>query len=112
VTDIPHFALPYRFSVGGTGDGATAAVNEQDSIDEVADACLAILLCPQGFRVELPEFGLPDPTFSMPAPDLDEIRATLDQWEPRASAALDSYPDLWDDLIAHVEVNVQVRTED
>jgi hypothetical protein len=105
VTDVPHFSLPFRFS------NPQAAVNEQDSIEEVADACLAILLCPQGFRVELPSFGLEDPTFSSPAPDLDIVRAAIDQWEPRAAALVSAYPDLLDALIAHIEVDVQVRTE-
>jgi phage baseplate assembly protein W len=105
MTDVPHFSLPFRFA------GSSVAVNEQDSIEEVADACLAILLCPVGFRVELPSFGLEDPTFTSPAPDLDTVREALDQWEPRAAAAISEYPDLLDALIAHVEVDVQVRTE-
>ena len=105
MTDVPHFSLPFRFA------NPQAAVNEQDSIDEVADACLAILSCPVGYRVELPSFGLDDPTFSTPAPDLDAIREALDQWEPRAAATLSEYPDLLDALVSHVEVDVQVRTE-
>lgn len=105
MTDVPHFALPFRFA------SPQAAVNEQDSIDEVADACLAIIVCPVGFRVELPAFGLEDPTFSTPSPDLDAIRVALDQWEPRAAATLAEYPDLYDVLLAHVEVDVTVRTE-
>jgi hypothetical protein len=105
VTDVPHFSLPFRFS------NPQAAVSEQDSLDEIADCVLAVLVCPYGFRVELPTFGLTDPTFST-SPDLDEIRDVIGQWEPRASALVDSYPDLVDELIAHVEVDVQVRTED
>lgn len=106
MTDVPHFAYPFRFA------SPQAAVNEQDSIAEVADACLAVLVCPVGFRVELPTFGLEDPTFSSPGPDLDTIRAAIAQWEPRAAATLSEYPDLWDALVSHVEVDVQVRTED
>ena len=105
MTDVPHFSLPFRFA------SPAAAVSEQDSLDEIADACLAILLCPVGFRVELPTFGLEDPTFSSPGPDLDSVREALAQWEPRAAAAISEYPDLIDDLIAHVEVDVEVRTE-
>jgi len=106
VTDVPHFSLPFRFG------NPTAAVSEQDSLDEIADCVLAVLVCPAGFRVELPQFGLPDPTFAMPTPDLDEIREAIDTWEPRAAVALDTYPDLLDELIARVEVDVQLRTED
>jgi len=103
--DVPHFSLPFRFA------SPQAAVTEQDSLDEIADCVFAILLCPAGFRVELPAFGLPDPTFAMTAPDLDEIRTVIDQWEPRAAVLLSERPDLLDVLIARVEVLVQIRSE-
>jgi phage baseplate assembly protein W len=105
MTDVPHFSLPFRFA------SPYAAVSEQDSLDEIADCVYAILVCPVGFRVESPLFGLPDQTFAMPAPDLDEIRAAIEEWEPRASALLDEQPDALDELVAHVEVLVQLRSE-
>jgi len=105
MTDVPHFSLPFRFA------SPAAAVSEQDSLDEIVDCVYAILVCPLGFRVESPLFGLPDPTFAMPTPDLDEIRTAIEDWEPRAVALLDERPDLIDELIAHVEVVVQLRTE-
>ena len=106
MSDVPHFSLPFRFGA------PNAATSEQDSLDEIADCVLAVLVCPTGFRVELPQFGLPDPTFSMPGPDLDEIREAIDTWEPRAAVLLDEYPDLLDELIARVEVDVQLRSEE
>jgi hypothetical protein len=105
VTVVPHFALPFRFA------NPQAAVSEQDSLDEIADCVYAVLVCPVGFRVELPAFGLPDPTFSMPSPDLDEIRGAVETWEPRAAAVLDGRPDAIDELVAHVETYVQIRSE-
>lgn len=105
MADVPHFALPFRFAT------PQAAVTEQDSLEEIADCVLVTLICPQGFRIELPRFGLPDPTFSTPAPSMDVIRTTLATWEPRASVLLAEYPDLMDELTAHVEVYVRVRTE-
>jgi phage baseplate assembly protein W len=103
--DVPHFAQPFRFST------PFAAVSEQDSLDEIADCVYAILVCPLGFRVESPLFGLPDQTFAMPAPDLDEIREAIESWEPRAAALLAEHPDLADELIARVEVLIRVRSE-
>lgn len=105
MTDVPHFALPFRFST------PHAAVTEQDSLDEIADCCYAILACPMGYRVELPTFGLIDPTFSMPGPDVDEIREAIETWEERAALLLSAQPDALDVLISRVEVDVQVRTE-
>jgi phage baseplate assembly protein W len=104
MTDLPHFSLPFRFAP------SQAAVNEQDSIDEIADCVLAILMCPLGFRVELPTFGLADPTFTGPV-DTTAIQRTIDQWEPRAHFALSARPDRLDELITRAQVTVQVRTE-
>lgn len=105
MTDVPHFSLPFRFA------SPNVAVNEQDSLDEISDCVVAILLCPLGFRVELPLFGLPDPTFSTPAPDLDDIRDVIETWEERAGVLLDQHADAADQLIARVRTSVQVRTE-
>jgi phage baseplate assembly protein W len=105
VTDVPHFSLPFRFATPG------AAVTEQDSLDEIAGCVYAILVCPVGFRVESPLFGTVDQTFAMPAPDLDMIRDAIETWEPRAAALLAERPDVLDELIARVEVQVQIRSE-
>jgi len=78
----PHFSYPFRFASPGV------AVNEQDSADEIADCVLAILLCPLGYRVELPTFGIPDPTFSTPEVDVDSLQAAVDVWEPRATTTV------------------------
>jgi phage baseplate assembly protein W len=102
---IPHFALPFRFVSPGAG------VTDQDSLDEIAYCVYAILVCPLGFRVESPLFGNPDQTFAMPAPDLDMIRNAVETWEPRAAALLAEHPDLIDELVARVEVLVQIRSE-
>ncbi len=106
MADVPHFSLPFRFV------NPSAAVTEQDSLDEISDCVYAILVCPVGFRVELPLFGLPDPAFAMPAPDADQIAQAIETWEERASVVLDEQPDAFDELISHVETYVQARTED
>lgn len=104
MSDVPHFALPFRFQ------GTQAATSEQDSIDEISDCVLAVLVCPRGYRSELPDFGIPDPTFSSPL-DEDVIRNAIATWEPRADALIDAAPDVLDSLITRVELLVQVRTE-
>jgi len=105
VTDVPHFALPFRFV------NPQAAVTEQDSIEEIADCVYAILVCPQGFRVEQLDFGLPDPTFSLGGPDLEEIRTAIETWDERAAVTLATQPEAYDELIAHVLAFVGVDTE-
>ena len=102
MADVPHFALPFRF-------GPHAAVSEQDSIDEISDCALAIVLCPIGYRVELPSFGLPDSVFAARV-DTDAMRTAIDAWEPRAQVALDERHDTFDALVDHVQMLVQLRT--
>lgn len=80
--EIPHFALPFRF-VGGH-----AAVNEQDSVDDVEACVLAVASYPVGSRIEKPEFGVPDQTFRQGGVDVTALEAAVNRWEPRASAAV------------------------
>jgi hypothetical protein len=106
MTDCPHFSLPFRFSNG------QAAVTEQDSIDEIADCALAVMLCPRGYRAELPAFGIPDPTFSSSLAVVDELRMTVAIWEPRLSALISGELDPVDELIQHVLLRAQVQTQE
>lgn len=106
MTDIPHFALPFRF-----GSQGRALVTEQDSIDEIANCALAILLCPLGFRSDLPEFGISDPTFALQPLDLEQLSSAIELWEPRAQTVLGDV-ETADELIAQIETRVSVRTEE
>lgn len=106
MADVPHFDYPFRFST------PQAAVVEQDSIEEIVECCLAILLCPRGYRVELPDFGIDDPTFSSPVVDQASIRRAIETWEPRAETVLSQDVDDVDELVQHVLALVQVNTEE
>ena len=106
MTDIPHFAIPFRFA------GGAAVVVEQDTTDEILSCELAILLCPVGFRMELPAFGIPDPTFSEGAPDANVIAAALTTWEPRSQEMVTSQIDSIDELIARVNVRFAAPSDD
>ena len=107
MTDLPHFDLPFRFDAS-----PQAAVVEQDSVEEIAECALAVLLCPLGYRVELPEFGLADPTFSSPEVDVEAVREAVETWEPRAQLLVGAERDAIDQLVERVQVLVQVRTEE
>lgn len=106
MTDVPHFSYPFRFAT------PLAAVSEQDSLDEIADCVLVTLLCPRGYRAELPEFGLPDLTFSSPDVDVDVLRRTVEFWEPRALTIFDAQPDPMDALLSHIQTLVSIRTQE
>lgn len=81
MADIPHFDLPFRF-VGGK-----AVEVEQDSVDDIAVCVEALLRTRPGERIELPTYGIPDPVFV--GADTEAIMASVRDWEPRASIAIE-----------------------
>jgi hypothetical protein len=102
---IPHFAIPFRFkNVSGQ---QVAAVNDQDSQDEIFDAVQLVAHYPRGFRLDLPTFGITDQTFVSPAVDLERIKSEITEWEPRASTKLAS--ERLDALAERITVDVFSR---
>lgn len=98
---VPHFRWPFRIDPDGT-----AAVVEQDSADDVTQCVQVLLATRPGERVELPEYGTPDPVFAV-ATQHAEILAAAERWEPRATLAdLETFPDSVDELIRHVRSQV------
>jgi phage baseplate assembly protein W len=106
MTDVPHFALPFRIENGG------AVVNDQDTTDDVVTCVLAILLCPTGYRVELPEFGIDDPAFREGGPDAEAIAAAIQVWEPRADTLTSTQRDALDELAYDVSILLGTRSAD
>jgi phage baseplate assembly protein W len=100
----PHFKHPFRLS--STGKRLKAETWLQGTIDEIAQCVLIILSFPVGSRIEKPTFGSPDQTFEMVGVNLDIIKNAIETWEPRASAVLDQHPDLLDQLVADVLIQV------
>lgn len=98
----PHFAFPFRFTVGGF------VTVPEDSIDEISQCVEVIVRCPQGERIENLEFGVPDMTFSDdPVADRLELVSNAARWEPRAEILVDEAPDVLDEFIRHVSVRVK-----
>lgn len=98
--EVPHFALPFRLA------GARFAVIEQDTDDEVLQSVEVIVRTRLGERIEVPDFGIPDPTFGTNF-DSGALRSHIARWEPRANTSVASSPDSLDELIRRVSVGVQ-----
>lgn len=81
---IPKISLPFRFHHHGVDTGMVAHVVEQDSIEDIMSCVEAVARTIRGERVDEPEFGITDPTFSSPHAQFDRIIAEISQWEPRA----------------------------
>jgi phage baseplate assembly protein W len=80
VAAVPHFSFPFRFS------GSDFAVVEQDSKKEIEDCTEAVLRTPVGSRLDQPELGIPDETFTQlgPNPSAAVYLDAVEQFEPRA----------------------------
>jgi phage baseplate assembly protein W len=74
----------------------------EDSQDEIAQCVRAILATEVGQRVELPAFGMRDPAFV--GADPIEIRAAIEQWEPRADGLGEVE---WDDVMQRVDISLR-----
>ena len=98
---IPHLALPLRIV------GDHFATVEQDTLDELVASVSCICSFPVGFRVESPEFGIPElELLERPLP-VDALERDIETWEPRASVEVTELDyDPTDPTAARLEVAV------
>jgi phage baseplate assembly protein W len=102
LVDTPHFALPLRYVNG------SAVVNQQDTMDDIADCVLAVCLTTPGDRDEMPDFGFDDPTFGVQPIPLSPFLAQIANWEPRATILATEAQDKLDSAIVNANLNVVV----
>lgn len=88
MADFPHFTLPFRWTQDPLG-GLSAAIADQESIDEIASCVEAIIRTVQGQRTTLPEFGIPELEFNTDAQTAAAtIAAAVIEFEPRVEALI------------------------
>jgi phage baseplate assembly protein W len=102
--DIPHFAYPFRLE--RHGPGSQPVVVEQDSLDDVLNCVEIAMLTQIGERVDMPSFGIDDPTFQQQPIDVNLIGNQVAAHEPRAEMAATQHPDALDVRIARVVAEV------
>jgi hypothetical protein len=78
---VPHLAHPLNFSQGH------ARIVEQDSGADQRQRAIVVLSYPQGFAIDLPQFGTPDTTFGQNGADVAVLEQTLAEWEPDIPAS-------------------------
>jgi hypothetical protein len=100
VVPVPHFDVPFRYQ------GGAPVVNEQGSDADVAACVFAVVATEPGVFLDLPDFGLPDPTFSQEPIDPATILGPISVWEPRARALLEITPSILDDAIENANIEV------
>ena len=100
MTDIPHFAVPFRVMNGGV------ATVEQDSDDDILACVETVLRTPVGNREEQPDFDITDLTFKTDPAEINlECQQALDELEPRAHAIPEAEIN---ELIATVRIGAQI----
>jgi phage baseplate assembly protein W len=95
----PHFDFPFRRS----GSGRSAVYVEQDSDEEVMDCVEVLLRTPVGSREEIPDYGTPDYVFRQGGVEISDLTGTIEHWEPRAGALLET------DGIVNMAQTVRIR---
>jgi hypothetical protein len=75
----PHFDLPFTFG----------AVCEQGSQRDLANCVFAVVVCPKGFRHEVPNFGILSPAFDSVPVMNEDLKGDIAEQEPRAELIFD-----------------------
>lgn len=106
MADVPHFDIPFRFDT--TGHAVTV---EQDSLEEISNCVEAVMRTIIGQRIEAPDFGIPDPTFSTQPLALQQIIDAVLVQEPRAALLLEQHPSQFDQLIDIITARVSIESQ-
>jgi phage baseplate assembly protein W len=103
---VPHLALPLRVQAD-----AYASV-QQDTLDEVRTTVAAIVAFPVGYRIEAPDFGVPELELADRPLDVLALSTAIEQSEPRAAIVVTELDyDARDPLAARVRVEVALPGE-
>ena len=78
------FAFPFRIDTNGL-----PRVVEQDTLEEIEQNVMVLVLTELGERQEVPGFGVPDPTFTQGRIDVELIHDAAVEWDERAELAFD-----------------------
>lgn len=103
MAEVPHFDLPFRFEFNSAGE-LHAAVNEQDSYEDVAACVTSIVRTPLGYREEMPDFGIRDQTFSAGGINTEDIQTAISLWEPRAEVLIEEDESMLDQFVSIARV--------
>ena len=98
--ETPQYALPFRLDESGE-----PVCIEQDSEEDVAQNSIVVLRYVKGTRSRLVTYGLEDQTLQQNGADLNDIAATVRQWEPDSDISVVSEA-LDDDGIQTVRIDL------
>lgn len=102
--ELPHFAYPF----GRTADGKAVAVVEQSSGQHISGQEYAVVVTPQGYRIERPDFGWPWPEFANVPLDLGPLQQALRSFVPDSDAKVTEWADAASEAIRHIRIEEEV----
>jgi hypothetical protein len=70
-----HLTSPFTFNNRGI-----ASVQIQDSPEEHRTRAYNVVVCPIGFRDDLPEYGIPELLFSRVPLDVESLKTAIERW--------------------------------
>jgi hypothetical protein len=100
MAENPHFDFPFR-----RGPDGKVAVVEQRSPQHITSQQLAVVLTPQGYRAERPDFGWEWPEFATIPLDLSSLRDAFIRLVPDADSTIEEWADAADAAIRNVLVS-------
>ena len=75
---VPHLSVPVALANDGS-----LTTTQQDSAEEITQCVSMLLGTLPGTRLVVPDYGMPDPTFTRTDPT--GLSALVGRWEPRAT---------------------------
>lgn len=105
MADNPHFNFPFQLN------GGHFAEVEQDSMEDLVACVYVALLTQQGWRDELPTFGVNDPTFQLQPVNISTIVDEITAHEPRAAILAEQSPDTLNVMIANVILQLSAQED-
>lgn len=98
---VQRFRIPVELVAG------RFATVDQGSADQVVQSVTVLLRTVRGMRIEVPSYGIDDPTFAT-SPNVSGIRAAVRRWVPQAQALVtDGGTDPVDEAIRNIDVAVR-----
>ena len=101
MSDVPHFSFPFDIA-----DRGSAVVVLQDSAEEIEQNVKVLILTERGERLEVPDFGIEDPTFGVGV-DTDAIVDAADKWDSRSKVFVDAEMDFVQRMVQNVRIHLE-----
>jgi hypothetical protein len=103
--DIPQFPLDFRID---PTTGRVAQI-EQGSAEEVAASVAGVLLSSPFTRTAWPTLGVDPGLFAQVSKHPEELMREVSEWEPRGPSLISVAPDVYDDMITQVRLQITTR---